>query len=130
MTPQERLKEIEKFIDLGQRVLGINDTRWLIARVKRLTEALEMYAMTSAKDDFASAINEQCKENAFLAREVLPSDVILQTSELVAMDMKIKAALDAAREAKEILTPCLNPVFQGPMAIRAREWFERWGKHL
>ena len=46
MTPQERLKEIETSLVLKQTNLSVinivkADAEWLIARVKRLEEALE-----------------------------------------------------------------------------------------
>lgn len=44
MTPQEKLKEIEKrFNNAGEQDLTIYQIEWLIARVKRLEEALKFY---------------------------------------------------------------------------------------
>lgn len=66
MTPSERLKEIEERTGLEFQLDDLlfqkeRDIEWLIARVKRLTEALEFYT-------------EKGVANCEIARKALESD--------------------------------------------------------
>lgn len=67
MTPNERLKEIAKTYEFGAKNNRIaQDIEWLINRVKRLTEALELIAK-----DFGT---DHCDGNTMIAKKALGNE--------------------------------------------------------
>lgn len=75
MTPTSRLKEIEEFANAQPGTVEGNTYLhlfYLIARVKRLTEALE-----SAKSCF-SCIRHNCKPDAFMLALDIGSQVVMK----------------------------------------------------
>lgn len=50
MKPSEMLKDIEDIVIKGEWALPKHRVEWLIARVKRLTKALEWYADPNSMD--------------------------------------------------------------------------------
>lgn len=75
MTPQERLKEIDKRTKENLDNITGPDCDWLIARVEQLEGALKFYATCGVTADYEHPgdgyTNETLKPLGTLAREIL-----------------------------------------------------------